>query len=629
MKSPERIHSLLVCFVAAAFCSAAIAQSPPPAAPQAAAIVDTPARWDAAFFLPGSVPKEMFKKIVGTSLHLDVLPALKLSLGEAKTTFDYGTAQVSLTVGVGTAASPQAAALEAAGTLSFWKFERDANGANPQAKFRVMLNTLRPSVDAGGKKLDPGNFAVVLEKTGLLKLLADYLSFSVPVPLDLVDEPKFDDDLTFSAGKDGEVKVHVKAPGRSISEKLTGMQVVFVPSGMWLCSQFGRRQPTSVSGADLPPAERWKSYEASASKDTARLLIRGPSLVDTFNRLADASPAARTATITGVGHKNKLSEGDASVWLADDSEKATLTITPKAQWTADGALKVECSYTAKADAHLGINLKLPGGSVGTRSVGTSGRSAGSVEAQIVPTLLTGAKAPTGFSPSVAVLLPEFAPKGNQPQELKVHVETDGRFKTKLPFNSYLKTSAPKVEVDATLPVPPDVLPHFALLTNEPRPIAYPKPPKGFTLTPPKDGLPTHAVLEPKKASWDDDGYVLEFQLTLVKLTAEQAAEQTKAIKKMLADIRHNTLKVGDIKVSVGGVGPNNTLVKILMEFGKAVADAYETAKKAGKDVEATVAKAGKDIEAEVARIPKNMERAPRTSRKPLEESPQKILGSKV
>jgi hypothetical protein len=578
-------------------------------------IADTPDRWDAALFLPGSVPEVVLTKVAGASVRIPMqFFDLQLTFVKASTKFDWDKAAIGITLAAGLADGEPLAQLEAGGTISFLKFERGPDGLSPQVRFRVALDALKAGTPLSGKKLDAAQLVTKLREAGILETLSDYLSFSVPVPLDLVGKVSFDDELSFACDdKNGEVKVRVTTPSGAISKKVTDMRAVVVPAGIWLCAQFDGAPPPAIAGEELQPNERWKAFEVQARqvpKDTARMLVSGTFLVDAFDQLKTLLGDAGTVKVIGVAHKGKLVDGDARVWLQNDDENASLTVTPNVVWTPTG-LKVTCGYTANTQADIGFNFKLPIGNVGS-TVGLHGESGGSVEAQFAATIVSTAapKAPATFRASGLVLKPQFLKDGKL-EQLALKVETDGTFKTKLPFGGYMKTDAPTVIIEATLPVPPDVLPRLPLLTNEPRLFDYAKSlqlPVGYTLRPPEKGFPTHAVLTPTDADATAEGYWVDFKFGLVQLKAEEADTQRKAIEVMLMETERPKLEVGNIKVTVAGIGPNNDLIKALMKIGEAVYGAYKLAAEKGENVTETVAKAAEDFEREFGKGAGNVEK---------------------
>ena len=254
---------------------------------------------------------------------------------------------------------------------------------------------------------------------------------------------------------------------------------------------------------------------------------------------------------------------------------------------------------------------------------------GSVVAKVDPTLLTDETTKVnGFSPCAVVLLTNFDSNKGHPQSLRLHAETDGTFKTKLPFHAWLKAKIPKIEVDATLPVPPDILPQIFLAGNRPWPISYPPVGFGFSIVLPSNGLPTHAVLEPLKVAWDEEGYWVDSKFHLVSLTQDEADSQTAAVESLVAQARRPQLKLGSLKITVAGVGPNNDIVKALVAIGDSISNAYNDAKKTEKNVQATVVKANEDFAREMARIPHNIERAPRNVEREAGKYISKRLGVK-
>jgi hypothetical protein len=392
----------------------------------------------------------------------------------------------------------------------------------------------------------------------------------------------------------------VEAPGGSIEKRLIRIEPIFVPRGLWLCASYTPEQPTSFNTAAEPKA-RWKTYDDSAKDDVARLLVRGMFLADALDALGHKPEAERTATITGVGHEGKLIDGNTSIWLENDGEWAKLTIEPRANWTGDAGLRATCPYTAEAHADIAFNFRLPFGKVGS-SIGCHGTSeakgSGAPEAQFIPLLIDRASvAPATFKAAAFVITPVFV-KGTELQVLRLHIETDGTFETKLPFGAWFKTDVPKVEVDAMLPVPPDILPRLPLLTNEPHPIDFGnsvKLPNGAVLIAPKGGFPTHAVLEPINGDVTPSGYAFEFKLTLETLAPDKVEARKSAISAMLRDTAKPTLTVGQIKVKVGGIGESNDLIKALIALGQAVGEAYEAGKKVAADTVETARKAAEDF----------------------------------
>ena len=153
-------------------------------------------------------------------------------------------------------------------------------------------------------------------------------------------------------------------------------------------------------------------------------------------------------------------------------------------------------------------------------------------------------------------------------------------------------------------------------------------PAGWALVPPAKGLPTHATLVPEQPGWDDYGYVAGFQLELATLTPKEADARNTAVKRMMEDVHKPDVKLGRIKLTVAGIGPNNDLIKALMVIGEAIYDAYKAAAKAGENVAATVAKATQDIADEINRIPKNLERAPRNIEREVGKGFTRVTGIK-
>jgi len=587
---------------------------------------DNPTGWDAALFLPASIPEAVFATVAGASLRIPMqFFDFQLTFVKASTKFDWDKATIGITLAAGLADGEPLAQLEAGGSISFLKFDRSADGSNPQARFRVTLDALKASTPLSGKKVDATQLVAKLREAGILETLSDTFSFSIPVPLDLAANVHFDDELSFTCDdKNGEVKVRVTAPGGAISKKITDVRAVIVPAGIWLCAQFDGAPLSPDAEVELPPNERWKAYEVRARlvpKDTARMLVGGTFLVQTFDQLKTILGDAGTIQVKGVAHKGKLVDGDARVWLENDNESASITVTPSAVWAPTG-LKVTCRYKTTAQADIGFKFKLPVGNLGS-TVGCNGESGGSVEAQFAATILSSAapKPPATFQASALVLKPQFLKDGKL-EQLALKVETDGTFKTKLPFGAHIKVDAPTVKVEATLPVPVDVLPRVPLLTNEPRVFDRANSlqlPAGYSFRPAEKGFPTHAVLTPTEADATGEGYWVNFKFGLVQLKPEEADTQRKAIDMMLRETERPKIELGNIKVTVAGIGPNNDLIKALMMIGGLVYDGYNSAVEAKENVAETVAKAAEDfdrefgkgagnVEKEFARAARNIER---------------------
>jgi len=568
--------------------------------------VDSPARWDAALFLSPAILDTVLGRFVGSSITVDRLPNVRLTLRKVATKFDYGKGTVLLSFGAGFT-DADIAQLDATGTLTFAGFSRGKDDDSPRAKFVVSLDSLTPSAKLAGKTLNAGDVAAQLTTVGIKGFLSEYLTFSVPVPLDLAGQVGFDDDLSFRAPA-GQVLVHVTAPGARISRKLTGIKPIFVPAGLWLCADFRRATPDVRGAEGLSLAQRLQAYQQAAKGD-ARLLVRGSFLAGAINELRTLPLPQRTATIRGVDHQGNLVEGDATVWVKNDrTNGGHISFAPAAQWTPKG-LTVSSDYAAAAHADIGFNFKLPIGNVGS-SAGCKGTSKSDVpiQASFIPVLVSRPpEGPADFSAAALVLKPVFL-KENKLQTLRAHVETDGSFKTRLPFGGWMKTDVPKVEIDVTLPVPSDVLPRLPLLTSEPHRMDFGKSlsvRRGVTLTPPKDGFATHAIIEPTNADASADGYWVDFKFTLATLSPADAIARKAAIQQILIEKARPKLEIGNIKVSVAGIGPNNDIIKALMVIGKAISDAYAEARKGERNIEATLSKANRDAERELTKAATN------------------------
>ena len=306
--------------------------------------VDTPALWDAALFLPNSIPSEIFRNVEGTSLRNRFIPGSKITIGKIVIHFQYGNAQVSVPLEFET--GHVVSSVQATGTFTFWRFERDRDGKNPRARFRLMLDSLKPTITAAGRTLEMGDLFDNAISRSLLSEVADYLSFSVPTPFDLEAPIGFQEDLSFKAGEAGEVRVRASAPIGTLAMVLTDLQVVFVPSGLWMCGQFNGSHSSTPKSLDLPPAQRWRVFETSSSRETIRLFVRGEFLAAIFNQLGELPADKRKAEISGRAHKGKLVDSaSSSVWLSNDEEKGDLTLDPAATWAPAG-LSVTCSYVA-------------------------------------------------------------------------------------------------------------------------------------------------------------------------------------------------------------------------------------------------------------------------------------------
>jgi hypothetical protein len=579
--------------------------------------MDTPERWDAAVFMPPTMFNSILNSVAGSSvvIPIDNAPDVRITLIRAATKFDYDTGSVQIEISAAPAIDGPSVTLTSDATLRFAGFDRGNNDDTPQAKFTVTVDSIKPAAKAGIITIAGGNLIANLVKAGVSDFLSKWLSFAVPVPLDIYGETGFDDDLPFTA-KSGKVLLHVKAPDVRISKKLTDMQAVFVPAGVWLCAEYNGVKPPGLSAVEQsPPAERLKLYQDNGKVGTPSVLVRGGFVESMINELATLPD--RTIIVSGQAHQGNLVEGDTTVWLYNDEEHGTLTITPSATWTKDG-LRVTCNYAAEAHAPIAFNFKIPGTSVGSK-VRCDTNSAGKIEGDLHSSLVTRSEPSlTKKQASAVILMPTF----ENGQEVKAKVETDGTFKTKLPFGAWFKTASPKVTVEANLPVPPDILPNLTLLTNEPHSINTAgslELPKGWKLIPPKAGFPTHIVLEPQKAAWGERSYLLEFNVTLDKLTPEEAQARKAVLEHLLAPNARPALKLGQITVSVAGIGPNNDVVKALIALAKGVADAYQEAKKAGENVEATIAKANEDISRQVNRsandVAREFDRAERNAQR--------------
>jgi hypothetical protein len=606
MNVPPRLKIFIACAAATSFTAGSpAATAPQPAADAPPPVADSPARWDAALFIPPSIINTILGNFTGCSLSLDRLPNLRLTLRKATTKFDYGKVSVNLTFGAGLS-DADIAQLDATGTLTFVGFDRGSDGRNPRARFSVTIDSLNPSAKFAGKTLNAGDLVAQLARTGTKEFLSEYLTFSIPVPLDLAGQTGFDDDLLFNAPA-GKVLLHVTVPSGKVAKKLAGMKPVFVPGGLWLCADFQHKLLSPVSENTVMPAQQWRTYQQAATGN-ARLLVRGSFLANAINELRDLRISQRTATITGVEHKGNLVEGDATVWIKNDKTNGGhLSITPSAHWTPKGLI-VDCDYVADAHVDLGFNFKLPIGNFGS-SVGCKGvsKSETPVEATFISVLVSRPAASPASGASALILKPVFL-KDNKAETLQAHVETDGSFKTKLPFHAWMKTDVPKVQVDAIQPVPPDVLPRFPLLTTEPHRIDFPSSHasrKGVTLSGPKDGFPTHAVIEPINGDANADGYWVDFKLNLFTLSPTDVSARKDLLGLALIENAKPKLEMGNIKVTVAGIGPNNDIIKALMVIGKAIGDAYAEASKTEKNVEATVAKANRDAERELTRAATN------------------------
>ena len=257
------------------------------AAPAPELVQDGPERWDAAFFMPQSASSPIFGNFLGTSviIPLDYMPDVRVTLLNGETKFDYGACSVHVEFGAAPSVGGPAVTLAANGTMHFAGFDRGDDQNTPRAKFTVTLDSLQPTLKAGKISINAGDVAAKLVTAGVLKFFAKYLSFSIPIPFDISGETAFEDDVPFVA-KDGKVLVHVNAPKISVSKKLTDMQVVFVPSGLWLCAEYdGVKRPAPIGTESLQPKERWKMYEENGKKDTPIALVRGAFIESAISEL--------------------------------------------------------------------------------------------------------------------------------------------------------------------------------------------------------------------------------------------------------------------------------------------------------------------------------------------------------
>jgi hypothetical protein len=187
MNTPRSLFSALgVAAILVSGAKSTFSQSPAPTA----GVVDGPARWDAALFLPTRTVNDILGKVAGTALKIpvDVLPDFQIILTKATFSSDFGSTKVTVALSAGFPEMTTIANLEAGGTFQFVEFTRGAADKDPQVKFRVALDTLQPSAQVADKKFNVADLISRLHEQHLLELISEYLVFSIPVPLDLLGE---------------------------------------------------------------------------------------------------------------------------------------------------------------------------------------------------------------------------------------------------------------------------------------------------------------------------------------------------------------------------------------------------------------------------------------------------------